>query len=107
MRVSNVSNNLKLTVRIPLINHDSAIKRADYQKRVLFEEQYFYDSFVLVVLNIVRRLNLLKILPSLAIELTNVSGSISEKKFTTLVPKLCCCYVRLKGILVQFSKQMH
>lgn len=73
---------------------------------MLFQEYYLYNSFVLV-LNILTGLDLLQKLSGLAIKLSHIPCSITQKELPAFVPKLRGRYVGLKGVLIKFRKHVH
>ena len=106
MCLSDVSDYLKLTVRISLINHYSSILRAANKKTMLLQKNYFYNRLVLI-LDIFSWSNFLKKISCFTTKLSYKTTSISQKKFSRFISKLSSSNICFKRILIQFGKNFH
>jgi hypothetical protein len=99
MRLPHVSYDLELTLRVPLVDHDPAVKCAYQQQTVFFEEDDPDDSLILILVVLARR-DLLQEVPRLAAVLPHEPPGVPYKELPTLVPELARTDIGVIAVLV-------
>jgi hypothetical protein len=99
MRLPHVSDDLELTLRVPLVDHDPAVKRAYQQQTVFFEEDDPDDRLILILVVLARR-DVLQKVPRLAAVLPHKPPGVPYKELPTLVAELACTDIGVIAVLV-------
>ncbi len=103
MRLTHVSYNSKLTLRVPLVYHDPSVESANYEQAVLLQKDYPDYGFVLKLV-ILSWLDLLKKFTSVTAILSNKTCSVSHEELSAFVAKFTSSNIGIISCLVKSSE---